>query len=61
MTCSNAAYNGHLEVLKWARLNGCNWNSNTCINAAQNGHLEILKWFKENNCPCGGDLRYHKD
>ena len=34
MTCNYAAKNGHLEVLKWARQNGCDWNSNTCSYAA---------------------------
>ena len=46
-----AALNGHLEILKWARENGCPWDSNTCANAALNGHLEVLKWARENGCP----------
>ena len=25
-TCSNAARNGHLQLLKWARVNGCPWD-----------------------------------
>ena len=48
--CANAALNGHLEMLKWARENGCDWNSDTCANAAINGHLEVLKWARENGC-----------
>ena len=32
--CENAAWNGHLEVLKWARENCCNWDELTCANAA---------------------------
>ena len=51
----NAALNGHLEVLKWARENGCEWNSNTCANAALNGHLEVLKWARENGCEWDSD------
>ena len=43
--------NGHLEVLKWARSNGCEWNSWTCASAAENGHLEVLKWARSNDCP----------
>jgi hypothetical protein len=41
--CSTAANNGHLyifilnEVLKWARQNGCDWDSWTCSYAAENG------------------------
>ena len=43
-----AASNGHLDVLKWARENGCKWDSLTCSNAALNGHLYVLKWASEN-------------
>ena len=42
-----AARNGHLSVLKWARENGCEWNSWTCTYAAKNGHLDVLKWARE--------------
>ena len=49
-TCSDAAENGHLHVLKWARENGCEWDSSTCANAALNGHLHVLKWARENGC-----------
>ena len=31
----NAARGGHLEVLKWARENGCDWNISTCSYAAE--------------------------
>ena len=51
--CAYAALNGHFEILKWARENGCPWNEYTCSNAAKNGHFEILKWARENGCPCG--------
>ena len=46
-----AAKNGHLDVLKWARSEGCPWNSWTCTNAARNGYLDILKWARANGCP----------
>ena len=49
-TCSYAAEYGHLDVLKWARENGCEWDSWTCSNATQNGHLDVLKWARENGC-----------
>jgi len=42
---------GHLEVLKWARENGCPWDEDTCAGAAEGGHLEVLKWARENGCP----------
>jgi len=53
LTCSWAAEGGHLEVLKWARENGCPWNERTCSCAAKGGHLEVLKWARENGCPWG--------
>jgi hypothetical protein len=42
--------NGHLEVLKYARANECEWNGDTCTNAAENGHLEVLKYARANGC-----------
>ncbi len=51
MTCTEAAKGGHLEVLQWARQNGCPWNELTCTEAAKGGHLEVLQWARENGCP----------
>ena len=48
---ANAASQGHLEILKWARKNGCYWDELTCENAANHGYLEVLKWVRANNCP----------
>ena len=39
--CNIAAENGWLDLLKWARKNGCDWNVLTCEHAAENGHLEV--------------------
>ena len=50
---SGAAYSGHLSALKWARENGCKWNSWTCRRAAENGHLDVLKWARLNGCDWG--------
>ena len=50
-TCMYAARDGHLEVLKWARRNGCPWDEKTCAEAARGGHLEVLRWARENGCP----------
>ena len=36
---------GNLEMLKWARKNGCPWNKMECIFSAENDNLEILKWI----------------
>ncbi len=41
---------GHLEVLVWARANGCEWDDRTCAWAAQNGHPEVLEWARANGC-----------
>jgi hypothetical protein len=49
--CAEAASGGRLDVLMWARENGCPWNVSTCIEAAENGHLACLKWAHENGCP----------
>ena len=48
--CGELSKSGNLEVLKWARENGCQWNSSTCSNAASGGHLEVLKWARDNGC-----------
>ena len=39
---------GYLEILCWARENGCHWNENTSALAAQYGHLEVLQWVRGN-------------
>jgi hypothetical protein len=43
--------NGHLEVLQWARANGCPWSSDMCKDAADNGHLHVVKWALANGFP----------
>jgi len=48
--CNIAAKNGWLDLLIWARQNGCYWNSLVCSYAALNGHLEVLKWAIQNGC-----------
>ncbi|CAN0532375.1 unnamed protein product, partial [Ectocarpus sp. 12 AP-2014] len=45
-----AAENGHLEVLVWARENGCPWNERTCVNASRGGHDDVLRWAIANGC-----------
>ena len=47
LTCSEAAFSGHLECLKYAHENGCPWDEFTCACAVQSasyGHLECLKY-----------------
>ena len=50
LQCPEIAAEGSLEVLKWARSNGCDWDYRTCAWAAENGHLEVLKWARSNGC-----------
>jgi len=50
-TCQYAAKAGHLEVLKWARENGCPWGKETCEAAAAGGNFEVLKWARMKGCP----------
>ena len=46
-----AAENGHLDCLKYAHENGCEWNVWTTLKAAYNGHLDCLRYAIENGCP----------
>jgi hypothetical protein len=57
LTCELAAKSGHLDILKWARENGCPWNEWTCFYAVENDHLEVLKWARENGCRWGSSTR----
>jgi hypothetical protein len=49
-TCGSIAQSGNLNLLQWARENGCPWNKLTCSYAASRS-LEILQWARENGCP----------
>ena len=46
-----AAKGGHLEVLQWARANGCPWDNQTLLEARENGHSELENWAIANGCP----------
>ena len=50
-TAHNAARNGHLDILVWARDRGCPLMADACCAAATNGHLTILQWLRANGCP----------
>jgi hypothetical protein len=41
---------GHLEVLQWARANGCPWDKLTSWAAGQGGRLDVLEWVHANSC-----------
>ncbi len=54
---------GHLSLLKCARENGGEWNTDVCASAATGGHLDTFKWLRKNNCPwredtCTNAARY---
>eukprot|EP00953_Heterococcus_sp_UTEX-ZZ885_P034627 17912-Heterococcus_DN1.PRE.2 len=52
-TCSMAAYYNRLDILQWAREQGCPWDMRTCTWAARAGHLHVLQWAREHGCPWG--------
>jgi len=46
LNCENAAYNGHLAVLKWLLSNGWSICENVAIiAAASRGHVDVLEWI----------------
>lgn len=49
--CSGAAFNGYLELLRYAHEHGCAWDSETCVDAAAGGHLECLQYAHAHDCP----------
>lgn len=49
--CARAAKKGRLDVLRWARENGCKWDKKTCSQAAHYNHIDVLKWAHDNGCP----------
>ena len=51
-TCKGAAERGHLDVLKYARENGCPWDVGTW-NAVRDNPVgySCLDWLVENGCP----------
>ena len=53
-----AARGGHLDVLKWAREEGCPWDGWTTHFAEFGGHLEMLLYARQAGCPY--DDRYVK-
>ena len=50
-TCSRAAEQGNLEMLKWARANDCPWDVVTRQFAGDGEHWDVLEWARANGCP----------
>lgn len=48
--CSAIARLGKLELLKYAREEGCPWDEQTCLEAAKGGFVEVLKYAYESKC-----------
>ena len=61
----DAALNGRLEILKWLRAEGCEWDHQTCgfavmfaeMNPKTGGNLDVLRWARENGCEWDEDTR----
>lgn len=51
--CWMAAYNGHLDVVQWARSQHppCPWDSWTLKVARQREHPNVVQYCEANNCP----------
>lgn len=46
-TCIHAARVGDVNLLEWARDNGCSWDASVCAEAAANNNLTTLKWLRD--------------
>lgn len=45
---NNAAFYGHLDIIKWFHENTDCTTENAMAMAAKNGHLNVVKWLQEN-------------
>ena len=44
-TCYNAAFGGHLEVLKYLKSEGLALDGAISVTAAEGGHIDVLKYL----------------
>jgi hypothetical protein len=51
-----AASAGRIDIIKWARARGYEWNKGACKNAAEEGRLGTLRWLRRNECPWNGKV-----
>lgn len=50
--CINSAVSsGNIELVKWLRSEGAQWNDNTLVSAARNGNIELLQYLFQSGCP----------
>ena len=54
--CTYAVIGGHIDILKWARENGCPWDETTIVSAIKNGHLDVTKFILEQECLYKGNI-----
>lgn len=54
--CMNAARDGNLEALHYARSNGCAWNSWSLLEAVKYGHYDVVTYCLEKGCPFGNNV-----
>ena len=57
ITWRDACQAGRINILKWARKNGCPVDDYGCCHAARCGQLETLKWLRKHGYTWG-NLRY---
>eukprot|EP00658_Telonema_sp_P-2_P023351 TRINITY_DN19355_c0_g1_i5.p1 TRINITY_DN19355_c0_g1~~TRINITY_DN19355_c0_g1_i5.p1 ORF type:complete len:272 (-),score=32.71 TRINITY_DN19355_c0_g1_i5:456-1271(-) len=48
--CALIAGRGDVEMLEWAKEQGCRWDESTCSAAALNGHWDLLDWARLFDC-----------
>ena len=60
ITSAVRADEDNLDVVKWLRKKGCDWNDDTCYMAARKGHGDILAYLRENGCPWDDRCGYTK-
>ncbi len=49
-TCAHAAFGHHLDILKWARENGCPWDRDECL--ANTTDPKTIEWIKSGAGDC---------
>ena len=49
--CSNAASNGHLDVLKYLHEHGCPWDWETLWEARECNRIDCFNYAIEQKCP----------
>ncbi|CAM9489559.1 unnamed protein product [Ectocarpus sp. 8 AP-2014] len=49
MDVSNDIFRGHLDVLRWARNNGCPWDGHA-VERLRSG-ISKVQWARDNGCP----------